>query len=118
MREIKFRIWDKVNKQMIWNSDIPFMEENFSEFIDCILGGCNPEKIPLQYTGLEDKNGKESKARWSPNHKNNKREAGKPRKVDWTTNGYVAGGLCLWAVSECEIIGNFYENPELRDNRN
>jgi len=51
MREIKFRFWD--GKKMIYNG--------YSE-ADCYFHGllvCEGDTIPLQYTGLKDKNGKE-----------------------------------------------------------
>jgi len=52
MREIKFRAWDKINKKMIYFDG------------DILLATITnpPHKsdfIPMQYTGLQDKNGKE-----------------------------------------------------------
>lgn len=52
MREIKFRAWDKINKKMIYLDG------------DTLLATITnpPHKsdfIPMQYTGLKDKNGKE-----------------------------------------------------------
>ena len=51
MREIKFRAWDKENKTMYdWNTirDYPIDYTFGSDII-----------IPMQYTGLNDKNGQE-----------------------------------------------------------
>lgn len=54
MREIKFRQWDSVHKRMIEGAQIisngEFRGFSLSNFI---------ENIPMQYTGLKDKNGKE-----------------------------------------------------------
>lgn len=61
MREIKFRVWDKVNNLMyqygsdeacgLWEEGCDFMGMSFLH--------CQPNVIWQQYTGLKDKNGKE-----------------------------------------------------------
>ena len=54
MREIKFRWWDKeekeFNKPWGFRSDVD---------ISVILQSCFEDHIPTQYTGLKDKNGKD-----------------------------------------------------------
>jgi len=137
MREIKFRAWDKNDEIMIYPNEngivykiTPIGDgDELTESIYLLLDGelitidtdGNIEKakrfkdlIPLQYTGLKDKNGKEiyegdiykqgayiGEIFWS---------------VDfWATErgNYDDSGL----ADDCnyiEIIGNIYENPELR----
>lgn len=51
MREIKFRAWDKEFKEM--NYPLLFEFENG-------IQSDNEEAVIMQYTGLKDKNGKES----------------------------------------------------------
>ncbi len=54
MREIKFRAWDKVNKQILQR--VEQQSPHTPHFADCI----NYDKYELmQYTGLKDKHGKE-----------------------------------------------------------
>lgn len=55
MREIKFRAWDKKRSVMITEAIVtPFYISDFDRI------RLNPnDAIPMQYTGLKDKNGKE-----------------------------------------------------------
>ncbi len=52
-REIKFRAWDKKNKKMM----IVFGVWSYGGLHN--IHGCEIDYIPMQYTGLKDKNGKE-----------------------------------------------------------
>lgn len=64
MREIKFRAWDYKMKRMVPVSSITFPNENHPMFITPMTS-VSPDTaeadklIPLQFTGLYDKNGKE-----------------------------------------------------------
>ena len=63
MREIKFRVWDKIDKTIRYsNNDIEIVVgENSVYALDSEPYGNEMTKqwIPMQYTGLKDKNGKE-----------------------------------------------------------
>jgi uncharacterized phage protein (TIGR01671 family) len=130
MRDIKFRVWDKENKEMLDVEDLHWddctrefsirttMYSNYFDIEDMIL---------MQYTGLKDKNGKEIYEGDIVKH-----------------NGFYEGdcyynagcGQVLWDDEDTgfyltakdtsfinlfdltrnldgEIIGNIYENPEL-----
>lgn len=117
MREIKFRVWDKLNGQMlqvakldVLNSEVEFNYEDTLPFEEVEL---------MQYTGLKDKNGKEI-------HEGDiVKLANKICEVVWTR------GLACFEVKEInskklwidalnhisainsEVIGNIFENPEL-----
>lgn len=133
MREIKFRAWDKINKDMIdWDW---WMDTSINSLFD------NDPIIPLQYTGLKDKNGKEIyegdivRTKHRPVSGRYKKILGLvqvPRFV-FVKNRVVwdgkSAGFCfkrlekpgpLYSVTLrsnvtklMEVIGNIYENPEL-----
>ena len=129
----KFRIWDKERKNMFCPKD---KENDFIE-IDCDgelhgydtclwVGGVN--SIPMQCTGLKDKNGtliyegdiietlhldpvRRGNIEWSDKY------------LQWFIDfsrvygkaeyNYYCEELCGFNSKDIEVIGNVYENPEL-----
>ncbi len=109
-REIKFRIWDKKNKQL---------GKTFSLNTDIII----------QFTGLLDKNGKEIYEGDIVSVNEKGFEDKTNYEVKWFGPYYPAFDLEGWegesnALGEIEqtgewdieVIGNIYENPELLNN--
>ena len=133
MREIKFRAWDFENKIMLCPNDL------FNEFVLLPHNGCfmdittgeifssdekdesgNQRLIPMQYTGLKDKNGNEiyegdivkdtllvmSK---TTNHN---------MSIEFRQSTFCFKEIPNTAFLEgwhesIKVIGNIYENPEL-----
>ena len=55
-REIKFRIWERLAKKMMqWD----MLKDHYQTMIVGILDEPSEDWIPMQFTGLKDKNGKE-----------------------------------------------------------
>ena len=125
MREIKFRAWDKAYKHMI-NDFNPICHGEMNIFDFSFLARWREGIIPMQYTGLKDKKGKEI-------YEGDILETGQytygPVVVIWDvgtcsydlqtkdgseqehlfdTSGKSDLGYVFW-----EVIGNIYENPEL-----
>ena len=117
MREIKFRAWDKLNKEMFNVESINFQERrvyrdvvSYHDFNDIEL---------MQYTGLKDKNEKEIYEGDILSNRNNE----KPYKVIFENGSYRAEfegdfeeysfDLIDVVAQGCEVVGNIYENPEL-----
>jgi uncharacterized phage protein (TIGR01671 family) len=118
MRQIKFRAWDKVWKNMHYDKDwaVCFTGEMLCMDSDAFDTGKDAwlplraretrEYELMQFTGLLDKNGKEIyegdilKGRFNG-------------VVEWTNEcaKYNNGWSSFWDNSE--IVGNIYENPEL-----
>lgn len=140
MREIKFRAWEKENKEMITDFWIDSKDgECFGKYSD----EAKPNWILMQYTGLTDKNGKEiyfdDIVKFSFHDHDDPMEnyegtaviaetmnSGVGLLFDWDNNdagsnktfAVIEGGQIndywddedLWDI---EVVGNIYENPEL-----
>lgn len=123
MREIKFRTWDKVNKKMELAFDLSSNPKYWWDEL---------KDFPLmQYTGLQDKNGKEIfEGDVMPIVIENLGESIKTvngvvkfEQGQWNIEYlhpfqkemYIANLYSLFQRAEKEVIGNIYENPELLD---
>jgi len=114
MREIKFRAWDKIKKKMIYNVgsyNLFMFERNYQEDI-----------IFLQFTGLKDKNGKEIFERdIILDNRGIKMEVffedGMFKVIFRDGNPKFTAELIDYTTISEEVIGNIYENPELREDK-
>lgn len=121
MREIKFRAWDKARAKWIHESMYFAMEHqqplaskiHIYAFNEVGMIG-DPNVILMQYTGLKDKNGVEiyegdivrqvRPTTWAGEKNGSSRWQ---RVVEWKGTGFNL------RTSQCEVIGNIMENPEL-----
>ena len=138
MREIKFRAWDKIEKQMVEvlnlhfeNDPAPFFVHIYNHAMNDDYWTNTDESILMQYTGLKDKNGKEI-------YEGDILKVGKHigeisyREMlyggyglsieysDGFDEGYFGGcpaNNWLAKYEEIEVIGNIYEQPELINKR-
>ena len=125
-REIKFRIWDIENKEMLKVQELDFEStfyggriairpDQYNDYFD------TEDMILMQYTGIDDKNGKEiyegdivvdkedevmGEITW------NEEEASFYFSILYENGTYEEEKLNDWA-SVLEVIGNIYDNPEL-----
>jgi uncharacterized phage protein (TIGR01671 family) len=132
MREIKFRAWDKENKNMLYPkplSPIKFMLSFSGEFgwfdLDKQMwSGIIPKRYYelMQYTGLKDKNGTEiyegdlltDYGEAPPVYVEYSEEHGAYCFVDkFDPSGTVYYTPLMISYEQMEVIGNIYENPEL-----
>lgn len=127
MREIKFRVWDERNNEMIYSEKFldVIRDTHFNgnklmyeapEFSHTIYESLDEEIKLMQYTGLTDKNGKEI---YEGDYLNSHAflELGLVTFIDgafwvvWEEEARYLSDLC----GDCEIIGNRFENPELKE---
>jgi len=126
MREIKFRAWDNIDKRMITVNGMiatklgAVVSENTLE--DDMVYISDYEL--MQYTGLEDKNGKEIYegdivAIEMYNNVSDKWDKIHNGEVKYCEDRFLATygdtGRCSLSFlpTHIEVIGNIYENPEL-----
>lgn len=114
-RTIKFRAWDKTNNRFVFAR----LEKDGWHIVDDIRN-CGELSDWEQYTGLKDKNGKEI---WEGDIVKFGAQLGSVAEVKWLIKnaGFLVKdkwGDWQWlydvvASTNCEIIGNIYENPDL-----
>jgi len=124
MIEKKFRVWDKKNKEMLYNISVRFNPVLGPHIDDpgfgCGCGQCVPDNYydieVMQFTGLTDKDGleiyegdiilKDAKVVWKDYDKG------------WDFGYFgIHNGKYNLSSYDCrddfKVIGNIYENPEL-----
>jgi len=123
MREIKFRVWDKKEKRMMYPDELIAISPTGNEKLNYARLGSNGDYlwdkgVLLQYTGLKDKNKEEVYDTDIIKIDNSILEV---VKVD---GGFIVRGINIeyenniideWKRYRDKIIklGNKYENPEL-----
>jgi uncharacterized phage protein (TIGR01671 family) len=114
-RETQFRVWDKIDKQFtVLNIGNLRDDYSFDDYIDDTFNDPNSRYILVQYTGLNDKNGKEI-------YEGDILQLFNPKQtfyVKFEDGCFLLEpeptGLFLYEENKkAEIIGNIFENPEL-----
>lgn len=124
-REIKFRFWDSFNACWTYSDKVADGLSGFFNLYSATLHGDN-NPILMQYTGLNDKNGKEI---YEGDIVNNGKEKIWNREVKYYKYGFwfiQINGAAKYPItfegmaekninhqSNWEVIGNKHDNPEL-----
>ena len=128
MREIKFRLWDKTEKEMIYLDKVGdrqhhtfgIRKDGSLDYYNLQNGSGGDEYILMQYTGLRDQNGIEIcegdvVKGYSVYPTASTFESFLMGEVYYTNRGtwdccsYILGGF----NEQVEVIGNIHSNPEL-----
>lgn len=132
MREIEFRAWDKINKEWLDIFKIVLSSDGSVMSVETLDGesyGMHQVDL-MQFAGLKDKNGKEiyEGDRCNVLFANGEKHKAEVVFIDgcFELNFYypiVIGGhyndrgylKCSTVNHAVEVIGNIYENPELKE---
>ena len=127
MREIKFRVWDTENKEMLRVQELDFEDtfyggrlsirtEQYNDYFDI------EDMILMQYTGLHDKNGKEIyEGDIVKSFFVDTDEAGNEIYKYYIIEVKYDEVLCEYNIDKfmnLEVIGNIYDNKELLNETN
>ncbi len=121
MRTIKFRVWEPNAKEMIYNGVYCHVSLDHNGVMNCT--GFPEDVIPLQYTGLKDKKGKDVFEGDIINIYVTEM-INEILKAEVIFNDgafcikYPDGNISAFVKNEIEVIGNVYENPELLQKNN
>lgn len=132
MRDIKFRCWDKENKEMLdveylhWDDctgEFSIRTTMYSDYFD------TEDMILMQYAGVKDKNEKEiyegDIVHIPDDYEEYGFASGENYSIDFKDGRFRlkpkykpnATGYDLEFTEELEVIGNIYENPELLEDK-
>lgn len=130
MKEIKFRVWNKLTNKMYSHKKLEEMLVNLTknDFIAGIFLPLNSDNEIMQYTGLNDKNGNEIYEGdiLKGTTKGNSDEILAITYVKWdrgqfdlftemTSDSWEDALFNYMQFFDVEVMGNIYENPELLD---
>lgn len=129
MREVKFRAWDRIEKQILEVRELTFL---FDEGSPLCIQAWEPDTtdkntaylitrapgdfVLMQFTGLKDRNGKEI---YEGDVVRCRLIRGDNHTYDYPVTFEDATFKArnrLSVYDECEVIGNIYENPDLDSN--
>lgn len=128
MRDIRFRVWDTENKEMLKVQELDFEDTFYGGRLSIRTDQYNDyfdieDMILMQYTGLKDKNGNEIYEGDIVSFNLKSDSEGQPNITGYieyqtTFSSYrimsLKGSFALdYNIKDIEAIGNIYDNPEL-----